>query len=123
MGFFTTASSFIRPRAKSLYVNLFIPSTLTWTERKISVPQVTDFPHADTTKLIFNGSGQFDVKVRVPGWVTRGYVVKINGKEQSAKAKPCRASGQRAQCRRYPHRRVMVMAGHACVAALRRARL
>ena len=48
------------------------PSTLTWTERRIGVRQVTDFPYADTTTLIITGSGWFDVKVRVPGWVTRG---------------------------------------------------
>ena len=40
---------------KSLYVNLFIPSTLTWAERKVTVQQVTDFPYADTTTLIIKG--------------------------------------------------------------------
>ena len=64
---------------QTLYVNLFIPSTLTWAERKVTVQQVTDFPYADTTKLIVKGAGRFDVKVRAPGWATHGVVVKING--------------------------------------------
>lgn len=72
----------------ALYVNLFIPSTLTWTERKVTVQQVTDYPYADTTKLIVKGSGKFDIKVRVPGWATRGFFVKINGRDENVKATP-----------------------------------
>jgi uncharacterized protein len=52
------------------------------------VRQRTDFPFADTTKIIFNGSGQFDIKVRMPNWATRGIFAKINGKEQSINAAP-----------------------------------
>lgn len=73
---------------RALYVNLFIPSTLTWTERKVRVQQITDFPYADTTRLIIKGSGRFDVKLRAPGWAARGLVVKINGKDQAVKARP-----------------------------------
>jgi len=73
---------------QALYVNLFIPSTLTWAERKVAVQQVTDFPYADSTKLIITGSGRFDVKVRVPGWATRGVFVKINGRDEAVKATP-----------------------------------
>lgn len=73
---------------QALYVNLFVPSTLTWAERKVTVQQVTDFPYADSTRLIINGSGRFDVKVRVPGWATRGFFVKINGRDEAVKAVP-----------------------------------
>lgn len=72
----------------ALYVNLFIPSTLTWAERKIAVQQVTDFPHADTTRLVIKGSGRFDLKVRVPGWATRGFFVSVNGRDEPVKATP-----------------------------------
>jgi DUF1680 family protein len=72
----------------TLYVNLFVSSTLTWSERRVSVQQVTSFPYADTTRLIVKGSGQFDVKVRVPHWATRGFFVKINGRDQPISAKP-----------------------------------
>jgi len=73
---------------KALYINLFIPSTLQWTERNVVVEQQTDFPYADTTRIVLKGGGQFDVKVRVPRWATRGFFVKINGREQSVKAVP-----------------------------------
>ena len=73
---------------KTLYVNLFVPSTLNWTERNLVVKQRTEFPYADTTQLILKGGGEFDIKVRVPRWATRGFFVKINGREHSAKAVP-----------------------------------
>ncbi len=73
---------------QALYVNLFIPSTLTWTERKVTVQQITDYPYADTTKLLIKGAGRFDVKVRVPGWATKGFFVKINGRDEAVKAAP-----------------------------------
>jgi len=73
---------------QALYVNLFIPSTLTWTERRISVQQVTDYPYADTTKLVIKGAGRFDLNVRVPGWATKGFFVKINGRDEAVKATP-----------------------------------
>ena len=71
---------------RALYVNLFVPSTLTWGERQVTVQQVTNFPYADTTRLVIKGSGQFDLKVRVPQWATRGFHVKINGRDQAIRA-------------------------------------
>ena len=73
---------------KALYVNLYIPSTLDWTERKVKVEQTTSFPKEDNTRLTIRGSGKFDIHVRVPGWATKGFFVKINGKEQKLEAKP-----------------------------------
>jgi DUF1680 family protein len=72
----------------SLYVNLFVPSTLHWSERNVVVQQKTDFPYADTTRLVVKGAGQFDIKVRVPRWASRGFFVKVNGRERSIKAVP-----------------------------------
>ncbi len=73
---------------QALYVNLFVPSTLEWTERKVTVEQTTNFPKEDHTRLTIKGSGKFDVNVRVPGWATKGFFVKINGKEQKLEATP-----------------------------------
>ena len=42
----------------ALYVNLFVPSTLNWRERNVIVQQMTDFPYADTTRLVVKGSGR-----------------------------------------------------------------
>jgi len=73
---------------QSLYVNLYVPSTLEWTERQVTVEQTTNFPKEDNTRLTIKGSGKFDINVRVPGWATKGFLVKINGKEQKLQAKP-----------------------------------
>jgi len=73
---------------RTLYVNLFVPSTLNWSERKLVVQQMTDFPYADTSRIVVKGSGDFDIKVRVARWATRGFTVKINGRDRSVKAVP-----------------------------------
>lgn len=73
---------------KALYVNLYIPSTLEWKERKVIVEQTTNYPKEDQTRLTIRGSGKFDINVRVPGWATKGFFVKINGKEQKLEATP-----------------------------------
>lgn len=73
---------------RALYVNLYIPSKLNWTERDIVVEQATSFPKDDETKLTIRGNGTFDIHVRVPGWATNGFFVEINGEEQIFHAKP-----------------------------------
>jgi uncharacterized protein len=73
---------------RTLYVNLFVPSTLSWSERKTVVRQRTDFPCADSTRLEIGGGGRFDIKVRVPGWAVRGFFVAINGRSQAVRAVP-----------------------------------
>ncbi|GAA4912325.1 beta-L-arabinofuranosidase domain-containing protein [Mucilaginibacter defluvii] len=73
---------------KALYVNLYVPSTLSWPERKVIIEQETSFPKKDETRLTVKGSGKFDIYVRVPGWATKGFFVKINGKEQNLTAMP-----------------------------------
>ncbi|MEE4116128.1 MAG: beta-L-arabinofuranosidase domain-containing protein [Marinilabiliaceae bacterium] len=73
---------------QALYVNLYVPSTLDWTERKITVRQATSFPKEDHTLLTIEGKGKFDLNVRVPHWATKGFFVKINGKTQKVDAVP-----------------------------------
>lgn len=73
---------------KALYVNLFIPSTLKWTEKNIIVEQKTSFPKEDNTQLTIKGKGKFDLNIRVPHWATKGFFVMINGKTQKINATP-----------------------------------
>jgi DUF1680 family protein len=73
---------------QALYVNLYVPSTLRWKARKITIQQTTAFPKEDHTRLTIKGNGKFDLKVRVPSWATKGFFVKINGKEEVVKAQP-----------------------------------
>jgi DUF1680 family protein len=73
---------------QALYVNLFVPSTLTWTERNLVITQRTSFPYEDTTRLVIGGSGKFDLKLRVPRWASHGFQVKVNGQPEPGKAVP-----------------------------------
>ncbi|MDR6733686.1 MULTISPECIES: beta-L-arabinofuranosidase domain-containing protein [unclassified Sphingobacterium] len=73
---------------QSLYVNLYIPSTLQWKERGIRIEQQTNFPKADHTSLTIRGNGKFDLHVRVPSWATKGFFVTINGVDQKIAADP-----------------------------------
>jgi uncharacterized protein len=73
---------------KALYVNLYIPSTLKWTERNVTVTQTTAYPKEDRTRLTIKGNGRFDLNVRVPQWATNGFFVKINGKIVKTVTKP-----------------------------------
>lgn len=65
-----------------LYVNMFIPSVVSWKEG-VQVRQETSFPDESATHLIISGNSQFKLKVRCPYWVgTSSLTVKINGKQQ-----------------------------------------
>nr|BFE61206.1 hypothetical protein GCM10020063_057320 [Dactylosporangium thailandense] len=72
----------------TLWVNLYLPSTLTWAEKGFTITQATSYPREDRTKLTVNGSGPLDVKLRVPGWVQRGFTVTLNGTAQNLNAQP-----------------------------------
>ncbi|KAF2994362.1 hypothetical protein E8E13_001229 [Curvularia kusanoi] len=70
----------------ALWVNLYIPSTLHWAERGFSVKQETKFPREGSTKFTISGEGPLDLKLRVPGWVRKGFRVSVNGEEQSVES-------------------------------------
>lgn len=62
----------------TLYVNLFIPSTLSWENKGVTVTQTTDFPATDSTTLEIAGSGQFDLALRIPDWASEDVKLLIN---------------------------------------------
>lgn len=69
---------------KDLFVNLFIPSTLQWKERGITVTQQTKFPYEEKTtmQLKLQKPSQFALHLRYPSWVKNGIMkVMVNGKE------------------------------------------
>ncbi len=68
---------------ETLYVNLFIPSVLTWPGRGISVRQDTTYPTSSSTRLTISGSGHIALKIRIPKW-TSGAVVRVNGAAQGS---------------------------------------
>ena len=67
--------------AGGVYVNLFVPSELTWAERGVRLTQETRFPEEDTLRLTVHSARaqRFAVRVRVPYW-TRGGSAALNGK-------------------------------------------
>ncbi|MFD0263527.1 beta-L-arabinofuranosidase domain-containing protein [Kitasatospora indigofera] len=72
----------------SLYVNLFMGSTLTWAARGVTVTQTTAFPASDTTTLKVTGApGTWAMRVRIPGW-TAGATVAVNGVPQNITTTP-----------------------------------
>ncbi len=72
----------------TLYVNLYMASTLTWPERGFVIEQTTNFPTDPTgaVRLTLRGNGLLHVKLRVPYWVEKGFTVRVNGVRQSPRA-------------------------------------
>jgi hypothetical protein len=74
--------------SNSLFVNLFIPSTVDWKEKNISLTQKTNFPDEQETTLTIstNKAQKFILKLRVPYWAASDYSVFVNGEKQNVSA-------------------------------------
>ncbi len=83
------ADSIYSYNGTTLFVNLFAPSTLNWSQRGITVTQTTSYPASDTTTLQVTGSvsGSWTMRVRVPAW-TSGATISVNGTQQSISTTP-----------------------------------
>jgi DUF1680 family protein len=80
---------FKKADGSALYVNLYSPSTLTWTEKGVTVTQTTDYPREQgTTLTVRGGTAAFDLRLRVPAWAKRGFTVTVNGKKVKADPVP-----------------------------------
>lgn len=72
----------------TLYVNLFTPSVLNWSQRNITITQTTTYPVNDTTTLKVVGAGDWTMRIRIPAWTTDA-TISINGqKVEDVEAKP-----------------------------------
>ncbi len=75
----------------SLYVNLFIPSKLTWKERDLQIIIDTKFPKSNNVTLKVEGNGKaanFPMHIRYPYWATNGLTVTVNDKPVIIKKNP-----------------------------------
>ena len=72
------ADSIYFHNGNTLWVNLFVASTLTWPGRGITVQQATTFPETATSRLTVTRSGTIDLRIRIPSWTT-GAQVRVNG--------------------------------------------
>lgn len=72
----------------TLYVNLFIPSQLTWKEKGVTLTQETHFPDDGKVTLRIDKAPKKGVtlKIRQPQWAehSKEYNVKINGKNEAS---------------------------------------
>ncbi|HKS66155.1 MAG TPA: beta-L-arabinofuranosidase domain-containing protein [Candidatus Acidoferrales bacterium] len=70
--------------ADGLYVNLFLPSKVTWTQggAKCTLTQTTEYPKAATVgmELALDRPEAFALNIRIPAWTTAKTTVSINGK-------------------------------------------
>ena len=75
---------------KGIYVNLFIPSELTWKEKGIKLKQQTGYPEEATTHLTVQEikDGNVPLYIRYPSWATSGATIKINGRNVKISQKP-----------------------------------
>ncbi len=75
---------------KDLFVNLFIPSEVTWREKGIQLRQETWYPEKESSKLtILTTNGEkYALQIRFPAWATSGMKVKVNGSNQIVKNLP-----------------------------------
>jgi hypothetical protein len=71
--------------ADGIYVNLFLPSRLSWSQNdsECKLIQQTGYPTSNTTELQFTLARpeNFTVYLRVPAWAGSGTRVSINGKK------------------------------------------
>jgi uncharacterized protein len=76
--------------ADGLYVNLFIPSELDWTEKGFKLRQETKYPASQSTALTVTAAraSELAIRLRIPGWLQRAPSVKLNGKVLDASAAP-----------------------------------
>jgi DUF1680 family protein len=75
---------------KGIYVNLFIPSELTWKEKGIKLVQQTKYPEEATTRLTIQEikEGNVPLYIRYPSWATAGAIITINGKKVKVNQDP-----------------------------------
>ncbi|SDA33900.1 hypothetical protein SAMN03159340_02987 [Sphingomonas sp. NFR15] len=73
----------------ALYVNLFVPSAVTWKEKRAVLAQTTTFPETPTTTLRWTLARPtaLTLKLRHPGW-SRTATVLVNGEEAARSAAP-----------------------------------
>jgi len=73
----------------SLWVNLFIPSELTWREKGVTLRQETRYPEDEKVSFIVKAERavNFGLRLRHPGWAER-ILITINGRSQSIDKTP-----------------------------------
>jgi DUF1680 family protein len=76
---------------ETLYVNLFIPSTLAWREKGLTITQTTRFPEQDGTRLKLTSQKPVNLalSVRHPSWC-QAMTIMVNGRPWGTSRQPGR---------------------------------
>jgi len=79
-----------RDKANGLWINAFLPSTLTWKEQGLTLTQATSFPDDghSTLTIVLDRPRQLTMHIRIPVWATGRVSVKVNRKELTADKTP-----------------------------------
>ena len=75
---------------EGLFVNLFIPSELDWSEKGFRLRQETKYPEAEDVRLTVLSAkpDPMVIRMRIPGWLQTAPSVKLNGKLLETSASP-----------------------------------
>jgi len=72
----------------TLWVALYMPTTLIWDEKQVIVRQDCLWPAERSMIKLTQGSANFALKLRIPFWATSGFDVKLNGISLSSNYQP-----------------------------------
>ena len=77
-------------RDDELFVNLFIPSELTWKDKNLVLEQRTDYPERNRTTFTVKSSPDAPVALRVrsPRWAAGPVTLRLNGRRLAIKGEP-----------------------------------
>jgi len=78
--------------AEGIYVNLYVPSRVTWQRGadRVTLTQKTSYPHYPTTEITVSARKPtpFPIYLRIPAWAGPKTVIAINGKHVMASPAP-----------------------------------
>ena len=84
---FSKLGDFVYGRnGEGVYVNLFVPSVVTWEEKGVRIQQETVFPEQQGTRILVDCTQPTRMKLRVrrPAWCGDGFGLRLNGERIEA---------------------------------------
>lgn len=83
-------SAYFHHGKDKLWVNLFMPTELTWKDAGVKLKQETNFPFSPKVSLVLDEAkgGEFELNVRHPYWAKEAFDIKVNGKVVAKSSKP-----------------------------------
>ena len=69
----------------TLYVNMYQSSILNWADMNMKIKQESTIPDGDTALFTIEGSGEVDLRFRIPDWKAGNMTIKVNNEKYSYK--------------------------------------